>query len=106
MPNSHLITSRVKGRTCGRCRAPILYGHDEGIPVRVDTAPLPRLARAAALLTGRSVYTLTSSGYLVRHTGQRPPVGQVVTDHVCGQPLARAQASEAYRQADTEQPPF
>jgi hypothetical protein len=67
----HLVSSRATTAPCPRCRRPTLVALDEGLPARVDTAPLDRDGEIAALLSDRWTYSLTPSGDLIHRDPSR-----------------------------------
>lgn len=86
----HLITTTATPTRCPRCQAPVLAGHAEGVPARVDPTPLDEHGEAAALLDGRTTYNLlvelTGRRYLVPRTSieiAAPRRCDVVADHQC-----------------------
>ncbi|MDG4799030.1 hypothetical protein [Micromonospora sp. WMMD980] len=87
----HLISTVATEHRCDRCRAPIITAHDDGIPARVDTAPLPdRQAEIAALLDGKWTYTLTLNRHLIHRDAERITAnnltGTIHAEHKCAGP--------------------
>lgn len=111
------ITRATRARRCRSCRAYVLAGLDSdqcALPVAVDIDPLNRLGEAAALIAGRTTYSLRfRSGRLeldhrgqfeIRGEAQRNLTGgqlrrDVLPAHVCGMPSlgAAAQLGEPTR---------
>lgn len=59
------VTRRARGRTCRKCRAPILAGLDGDScaqSVEVDPTPLTAIGEAMALLGGRGTWQLVRRG--------------------------------------------
>jgi hypothetical protein len=83
----HLETTAPLVHTCRRCDRPVIYGLAEGIPARVDPAPLAGpLAEALAVVAGRQTYTLTRTGLVQRDAGRRSDpslTGPVLAAHHC-----------------------
>lgn len=94
--NTDGIGRAARGRRCRTCREYILVGLDAdrcALPVAVDPDPLSRLGEAAALLAGRSTFSLRFlSGRLeLDHRGHFEIRGElkrfdVLALHVCGEP--------------------
>jgi len=93
------VTRAARARRCRTCRQYVLAGLDAdrcALPVAVDPDPLSRLGEAAALIGGRTTYSLRFlSGRLeLDHRGQFEIRGEagseirhdVLAGHVCGQP--------------------
>ena len=75
---SHLISKPASETTCPRCRRQTLSGIDEGIPARVDRAPLATpAAEVNALLHGRRTFTLTRNRFLIHRDASRITGGQL-----------------------------
>lgn len=83
----HFETTAPVVTRCGRCLGPVIYGLAEGIPARVDVAPLPGPAAEAAVLDGgRQTYTLRRSGLVHRDPARRtdPALATpVLAEHAC-----------------------
>lgn len=82
MSNHHFVTTRPQTTTCHRCNRLILHGIEEGLPYRVDPAPLTLTGELTAQLANRTTYRLLT-GHVVRRTPEnitaetpdnRPPV--------------------------------
>lgn len=76
---------------CPACRAQTLTALDEGIPARVDAAPLPdRQAEIAALLNGQATYVLTTNRQLIHRDAERITAntlhGTIHAEHKCSPP--------------------
>jgi hypothetical protein len=82
-----LETTAPLVHTCRRCERPVIYGLAEGLPARVDPAPLDGpLAEALAVVAGRETYTLTRIGLVQRDAVRRSDpslTGPVVAQHDC-----------------------
>lgn len=90
----------ARARRCRTCRSYVLAGLDAdrcALPVAVDPDPLSRLGEAAALIAGRTTYSLRfrsgrlelddRSQYEIRgDAGREAPRRDVLAGHVCGQP--------------------
>ncbi|MFI6763316.1 hypothetical protein ACIBF5_29700 [Micromonospora sp. NPDC050417] len=85
---SYLISKTAAETTCPRCRRQTLSAIEEGIPCRVDRAPLTTpAAEITALLDGRHTFVLTPRGYLIhrdagRIAGNTIP-GTIHAEHQC-----------------------
>lgn len=86
-----LATTRPLAAPCPRCHRLQLTGLEEGLPYRVEPAPLHAQAELAARLAGRRTYALIAGRLAYRnperirgdaHRG-RPPV---FADHRCEHP--------------------
>lgn len=85
----HLVSTTVQPATCPRCRRQILVALDEGLPARVDPAPITPAEEIAALLTGRWTYTRTRQGDLIHRDAGRirgHPPGDIHIEHRCEKP--------------------
>lgn len=75
---SHLISKPTTETTCPRCRTATLSGIDEGIPARVDRAPLAtQAAEIAALVDNRRTFTHTANRFLIYRDASRIAGGQL-----------------------------
>ena len=83
----HLETTSPVVHICPRCHRSIVYGLAEGIPARVDPAPVDTLRDEPWLvLAGRQTYTLTRTGLVHRDAGRRADpdlTGPVLPEHHC-----------------------
>lgn len=104
---------------CPQCRARTLTGLDDstaGIPVRVDPTTLTRSDEAAALLAGRTTYTLhrqPDGRPQLRHrdhwtiTGHPADTVTVVPAHHCHQPLGTPlPTTRRTKEPADDRPPF
>lgn len=67
----HLETTPALVHACKRCGRPVLYGLAEGLHARADIAPIGQAAEIAAVIAGRSTYTLRRSGLIQRDASRR-----------------------------------
>jgi hypothetical protein len=82
----HFETTPAFVHTCGQCRATVLYGLAEGIPARVDPAPIAPAAEAWVLAAGRWTYTLRRTGLIHRDDDRRRDPGlasPILATHAC-----------------------
>jgi hypothetical protein len=89
----HFISTRPTCRPCANCHRLLLTGIDEGLPYRVDPAPLTALGELSARLTGRRSYALVASWLAHRTAGRIRMDGSrgrpiVFADHRCRTPPA------------------
>ncbi len=84
--HQHLITTTAEPSTCPRCRQPILFALDEGLPARVDVQPIAQADEPAVLLSGRWTYTRLRLGDLAHRDADRirgNPPGPIHAQHHC-----------------------
>jgi hypothetical protein len=99
--SQHLITRRPVARRCDRCRRLQLEGIDQGLPYRVEPAPLTPHAELTAMLAGRWSYEIVADGLVYRDhlritkdiTRGRPPV---FADHQCDNPATATDIDTTY----------
>lgn len=82
---SHLVSTAATEDTCHRCRRPVLVALAEGLPTKVDPAPLDHAGEIAALIQGRWTYTLTRTRDLIHRDADRigTLAGTIHTQHIC-----------------------
>jgi hypothetical protein len=101
----HFITTIAKIVICGRCRQPILTGHAEGIPARVDATPVNRFGEIEAIREGRSTYQLRGGRLVYRQSEQilhdNGEVQPILIAHRCGTDISTRYRSNS---ASTSQP--
>lgn len=89
--SQHFVSTLTKETRCPRCHTALLTALDDGVPARVDAAPLPdRTAEIAALLDNRMTYIHTTNRHLIyrdatRITGNTIP-GTIHAEHKCTGP--------------------
>lgn len=93
MGHQYLIDTQAEPSTCSRCRAPLLVGHDGGVPVRLDPVPIAhsddadRSAEVAVLVAGGETYLVTPGRWIMDRSPERirnrRPAGNVHTRHRC-----------------------
>ena len=86
--SQHLISKPCVRAVCRRCRRTVLDGVDQGLPYRVDPAPLNIIGELVALASGRSSYRRVAQVFMVRREQWN-----IATDVVKGRPLVLADHS-------------
>lgn len=98
--NRYFVTTWPRTSTCHRCGRLVLDGVEEGLPYRIDPAPLTLPGELHAQLTGHRTYRLLAN-HIARRTTEnitaetptaRPPV---YASHQC-QPLHPEHISTAH----------
>lgn len=83
----HLITTAPSLTVCRWCNRPVLAATISGVDRYVDTATLNDTGELAALVEGRSTFTLVAEDYLVRRTVHAIAAGAprkpVLAEHAC-----------------------
>ncbi len=84
---THLVSTVARRAKCPDCRATVLSGLDEGIPVRVEPEPVDPAGELAALCDGRRTYGLVADGTLALRDEWRIRSGvglKLYVEHPCG----------------------
>lgn len=108
----HLVTTKVTGAACPRCRAVVLVGLAEGLTARVDLTPLNSTGEIAALIADRWTYTLTRQGLVHRDAGRIAGghlTGPILAEHCCGYtppPAYRTPPSQPTPASEELVPPY
>lgn len=97
----HFVTTRPRADRCPRCRRLHLVGIAEGLPYRVDPAPLTALAEIVARVGGRETWWMHGNGLAWRNVEKikadrirgRPIV---FADHRCARPVAAGDIDPTY----------
>lgn len=62
----HMVTTAPRRSTCNTCRRVVLDGLSDGLPYRVDAAPLNLTGEVAARIAGRMTYRLLTGRFYRR----------------------------------------
>lgn len=81
---THFVTTRARADRCPRCGRLRLTGLSEGLPFRVDPAPLTVRAELTARMAGRWSYWLTA-GTVAYRTPEK-----IAADAIRGRPIVFA----------------
>lgn len=82
----HFVSTKAVEATCHRCRTALLTGLDQGIPARVDAAPISPAAEVGVLLEGRWTYTLRAEQLIhrdARRIASGRWIGPIHAEHRC-----------------------
>ena len=109
----HLETRLVK-TTCRKCLRPILSGHVNGEPTKIERVRLNRQGELAALLLGLKTFQEVHPGGSIHrrrgwHIGLgQPTYGYVLAEHRCDHrwPAQHFDLREIFPSHQGEEPPF